>query len=186
LETVEKKTYDLALQAVQLNPDDYLAHWVLGRLYSYMGKHAQSLAEFGRALCINPNDADVLADFADFLVYCGRAEEALKHCQRAIRLNPNCPDWYWWNLGFTYFHLGRYKEALESLEHMTSLDQAGRLLAAVYAHLGRLNEARFEAEEFMKVNPQFSISEWARTEPYTDVKELQLYISGLRKAGLPG
>ena len=185
LESIEQKTLDLALHAVRLDPDDYPAHWVLGRLYSYQGKHTQSLAEFDRALHINPNDANVLADFADFLVYCGRAEEALKHCQRAIRLNPNCPDWYWWNLGFTYFHLGRYEEALESLEHMTSPGQASRLLAAVYAHLGRLDEARSEAEEFLRVNPSFSIKEWARTEPYTDPDELQRYVDGLRKAGLP-
>jgi TolB-like protein/Tfp pilus assembly protein PilF len=185
LEIIERKTRDLALHAVRLDPDDYLAHWVLGRLYSYLGKHTQCLAEFYRALHINPNDANVLADFADFLVYCGRVEEALKHCQRAIRLNPNCPDWYWWNLGFTYFHLGRYEDALESLEHMTSPGQARRLLAAVYAHLGCLDKARSEAEEFLKANPGFSIGEWARTEPYTDPNELQRYVSGLRKAGLP-
>ncbi len=184
-ESIEQKTHDLALHAVRLDPDDYLAHWVLGRLYSYLGKHTQSLAEFNRALHINPNDANVLADFADFLVYCGRTEEALKHCQRAIRLNPNCPDWYWWNLGFTYYHLGRYEDALESLEQMTSPDQARRLLAAVYAHLGRLDEARSEAEEFLKANPSFSIREWARTEPYTDPNELQRYVSGLHQAG-PG
>jgi len=184
-EGMVRETHDLALHALRLDPDDYLAHWVLGLLYSYFGKHAQSLAEFDRALHINPNDANLLADFADYLVYCGRAEEALEHCQRAIRLNPNCPDFYRWNLGFTYFHLGRYEDALVSLEQMTSPDQARRLLAASYAHLGRLNEARSVAEEFMKVNPGFSIREWARTEPYTDPNERQRYVSGLRKAGLP-
>jgi len=184
-ESIERKTHDLALHAVWLDPGDYLAHWVLGRLYSCLGKHTRSLAEFDRALHINPNDANLLADFAEQLVYCGRAEEALKRCQRAIRLNPNCPDWHWWNLGFIYFHLGRYEEALESLEQMTSPDQARRLLAATYAHLGRAEEARAEAEEFMKINPSFSISAWARTEPYSDPNELQRYVSGLCKAGLP-
>jgi TolB-like protein/Tfp pilus assembly protein PilF len=184
-ESIERRAHDLAQRAVQLAPDDYPGHWVLGLLYSYSGKHAQSLAEFGRALHINPNDANLLAEFAEFLVYNERTEDALEHCQRAIRLNPNCPDWYWWNLGFTYYHLGRYEDALASLEHMTSPGQARRLLAAVYAHLGRLDKARSAAEEFLKANPGFSIGEWARTEPYTDPNELQRYVSGLRKAGLP-
>ncbi len=48
-----------------------------------------------------------------------------------------------------------------------------------------LEEARSEAEEFMKVAPSFSIKEWARTEPYTDPNELQRYVDGMRKAGLP-
>ncbi len=68
---------------------------------------------------------------------------------------------------------------------MTSPDRSRRLLAAAYAHLGRLDEARDEAEEFMKVVPNFSIKEWARTELYTDPNELQRYVNGLRKAGLP-
>ncbi len=170
---------------MRLDPDDYRAHWVLGRLYIHQGKHTQSLAEFERALRINPNDANLLALSSDALIYCGRVEEALERCQRALRLNPNCPDWYWWQLGFSYFHLGRYEDALEALERMTSPDAARWLLAATYAHLGRLEEACSEAQEFLKAVPNFSIKEWARTELYTDPNELQRYVNGLRKAGLP-
>ncbi len=184
-ESIEQKTLDLALHAVQLDPIDYRAHWVLGRLYNSQGKHTQSLAEFDRALRINPNDANLLAVSVDNLVYGGRMEEALERCQHAIRLNPNCPDWYWWQLGFCHFHLGRYEDALEALGRIIALDQSRRLLAATYAHLGRLEEARSEAEEFMKVAPSFSIKEWARTEPYTDPNELQRYVDGMHKAGLP-
>ncbi len=183
-ESIEQKVLDLALHALRLDPDDYRAHWVLGSLYIHQGKHAQSLAEFDRALRINPNDANLLAFSSETLVYTGRAEEATDRCKRAILLNPNA-DWYWWQLGFSYFHLGRYEDALEALERMTSPDQARRVLAATYAHLGRLEEAHSAAEEFMKVVPNFSIKEWARTEPYTDPNELQRYVNGLRKAGLP-
>ncbi len=184
-ESMEQKVLDLAFHALRLDPDDYRAHMTLGCLYSYQGKHAKGRAEIDRALRINPNDANVLAVSASALVYCERVDEALERCQRAIRLNPNAPDWYWWTLGFSYFHLGRYEEALEALERITALGQARRILAATYAHLGRLDEARHEAEEFMKVVPNFSIKEWARTEPYTDPSELQRYVTGLRKAGLP-
>ena len=184
-ESMEQKVLDLAFHALRLDPDDYRAHMTLGRLYSYQGKHAKGRAEFDRALRINPNDTNLLAISADALVYCERVDEALERCQRAIRLNPNAPDWYWQTLGFTYFHLGRYEEALEALERITALGQARRILAATYAHLGRLDEARHEAEEFMKVVPNFSIKEWARTEPYTDPNELQRYVDGMRKAGLP-
>ncbi len=185
LENVRRKTRDLANCALQLDPGEYLAHWVLGRLYGQMGRRAQSLAAFERALLINPNDANVLADFADFLVYCDRKEEALGHCQRAIRLNPICPDWFWWHLGFTYFHLGRYQDALHSLERMVSPGQAHRLLAAVFAQLGRLGEAHDAAARFLSANPGFSIDAWASTQPYMNPKELQRYVDGMRKAGLP-
>ena len=184
-ESIERKVLDLALHSVRLDPDDYRAHWVLGRLYVHQGKHAQGLAEFDRALRINPNDANLLANSGRALVYAGRAEEAVDRCKRAIQLNPNCPDWYWWQLGFSYFHLGRYEDALEAHERMTAPDQSHRLLAATYAHLGQLDEARHKAEEFMKLVPNFSIREWAKTESYTDPSELERYVDGLRKAGLP-
>ena len=150
-ESIEQKALDLALHSVRLDPKDYRAHWVLGGLYLYQRKHARSMAEFDRALRINPNDANLLANSADSLIYCRRTEEAVERCERAIHLNPNCPDWYWWTLGHAFFHLGRYEDVLEALERMTSPDQSRRLLAAAYAHLGRLDEARYEAEEFMKV-----------------------------------
>lgn len=184
-ESIEKKTFNLALRSVKLDPNDYLGHWVLGRLYSYQGKHTQSLAEFDRALHINPNDANLLAVYSEHLVYWERLEEALECCQRAIRLNPNCPDWYWRELGFIYFHLRRYEDALESLQRMTSFDQSFRLFSAVYAYLNRIDEARSAAKELLKSTPDFSINKWARTEPYVNPDELELYVSGLRKAGLP-
>ena len=184
-EAIEQKTLDLAHRALQLDPDDYRAHWVLGRLYCYQRKHAQSRAEFDRALRINPNDANLLAVSAEHLVYTGHVDEALERCQRAVRLNPNCPDWYWWQLGFCHFHLGRYEDALEVLGRIIRLDESRRLLAATYAHLGRLDHAQNEAEEFLKVFPHFSIKEWARTEPYTDPNELQRFVDGMRMAGLP-
>jgi adenylate cyclase len=184
-EDIRQKALDLALHSVRLDQNDYRAHWVLGFLYSHEGKHAQGLAQFDRALSINPNDANVLVWSSEVLVYWGRMEDAMERCQRAMRLNPNCPDFYFWMLGFSYFHLGRYEEALAALERMTAPGYARRLLVATYAHLDRLEEARSEAEEYMKVDPDFSITTWAKTEHYTDPTERQRYVDGLRKAGLP-
>ncbi len=98
---IHQKARDLALRAIRLDQNDYRAHWVLGFLYSHMGKHSQSLAQFDRALSINPNDANVLVWSAEVLIYWGRPEEALDRCNRASRLNPNCPDFYYWLIGFS-------------------------------------------------------------------------------------
>jgi TolB-like protein/Flp pilus assembly protein TadD len=184
-ESIEQRALDLALHAVRLDPDDYLGHWVLGQLYSFQGKHTQSQAQFERALRINPNDANLLVVSSEHLVYCDRAEQAYERCQRAIRLNPNCPDIYWWHLGFAQFHLGQYDEALEALEQMTALDQARRLLTAVYVHLDQPAKAHAEAHRFMQANPGFSVRNWARTEPYINPLERKRYVNALLKGGLP-
>jgi adenylate cyclase len=184
-ESIEQQVLDLGLRSVRLDPDDYRAHWVLGALYTHQAKHALGLSEYDRAIRINSNDANLLAFSVDILIYCGRVQEAMQGCHRALRLDPNPPDWFWWQLGLCHFHLGEYDNALEAFGHMIALDAPRRLLAATYAHLDRLEEAHYEARQYMKVFPDFSIREWARTEPYVDPKELQRYVDGMRKAGLP-
>jgi adenylate cyclase len=184
-ERIHHTVRKLALEAIRLDRNDYRAHWVLGFLHTHMGKHSQAIAQFDRALSINPNDANVLVWSAEVLIYWGRPAEALERCERAMRLNPSCPDFYYWLLGFSCFHLGRYEEASDALERMTSPQFARRLLAATYALQGRLEEAKAEAAEYLKSDPDFSIEQWAMTEHYSDPKELQRYVEGLRKAGFP-
>ena len=184
-ESIRSTAHDLAQAALRIDPRDFRAHWVLGGLNLHDGKHKHSLAEFEKALLINPNDANLLAWSAEVLVYAGQEEDALARCKRAIHLNPNCPDWYHWIMGSAYFHLGRYDDALTTLDRMSATEHAGRLKAATYALLGRLEEARQEAAAFMQIVPGFSISRWARTEHYVKPGELQRYIDGQRKAGLP-
>ncbi|MXN64453.1 tetratricopeptide repeat protein [Stappia sp. GBMRC 2046] len=182
---IHDQVRDLALHAIRLDQNDYRAHWVLGFLNTHMGKHAQGLACFDRALSINPNDANVLVWSSEVLIYWGRPEEALERCERALRLNPNCPDFYYWLRGFACFHLGRYEDALSDLERMIEPQYARRLLAATYAHLGRLEEAKAEAAQYMKIDPEFSISEWSKTEYYKVPEELRRFVDGLEKAGFP-
>ncbi len=60
-----------------------------------------------------------------------------------------------------------------------------RFLAASLAQLGRMEEARREAEYFMISNPHFTISFWAKTQPGRDQAMLAHFVEGYRKAGLP-
>ena len=68
---------------------------------------------------------------------------------------------------------------------MSAIDYAGRLKASVFVHLGRMKEARHEAEQFIKLVPTFSILKWAETEHYADPAKLERHIKVLRQAGLP-
>jgi len=175
----------LALKALHLDKDEFRAHWVLGGIYLHDGNHAQSIAEFDKALQINPNDANLLSWSAEALVYGGQLDEAVERCNRAIKINPNCPDWYHWIKASSLFHQGNYDQALASLNRMSAPGYAGKLKAAVYAYLGDEEKARTEANAFMKLVPTFSIENWARTEHYANPTELERYVEGQRKAGLP-
>jgi hypothetical protein len=60
-----------------------------------------------------------------------------------------------------------------------------RTLAASLARLGRLDDARQEAELFMLSNPDFTISHWAETHPFRNVEAALHFVEGYRQAGLP-
>jgi len=182
---VQGEVSNLALEALRLDENEYRAHTVLGFLYSQQGRYSQSVTHFDRALSINPNDANVMVWSAEVLVYRGRAADARVRCEHAIRLNPKCPDFYFWLLGFAQFHLGQYGEAADTLERMTAPRYARRLLAATYAYLGRTDDARAEAQKYLEIDPEFSISAWAASENYADPSERERYADGLRKSGLP-
>jgi hypothetical protein len=50
--------------------------------------------------------------------------------------------------------------------------------------MGREKEARAEAAEVLRINPNFSVDYFAKTLPYKDQKVTNNLIDALRKAGL--
>ena len=74
---------------------------------------------------------------------------------------------------------------METLRQMSPLGDARRILAASLAQLGRMDEARAEAEKFLRENPTFSASYWASTQPHLYDKDRQHLVEGYIKAGLP-
>ena len=59
------------------------------------------------------------------------------------------------------------------------------LLAAAYAQLGRMEEAKAEAAEALRMSPGFSVQRIAQRTPLKDPAVLARLVDGMRKAGLP-
>jgi adenylate cyclase len=175
---------ELTRKALVLAGPSSTSHRDLGFVCLHERQFGQAKTHFERALALNPNDADLLADVAEFSCYLGGAKEAIELLKKAMRLNPNYPDWYSWSLAFALFTARQYEEALRVLEK--TLDtQSRRLLSVTYAQAGRLGQARAAAKEYLAVHPHFSIKRWAELEPYEIHADFWHYVQGLRKAGLP-
>ena len=86
------KTLKLALEmastAVRLDPNDYQAQWALGWACLYNRQYEKAMAIYLRARELNPNDAELLAEMANFLIYIGQPKQAIDQVKEAIRLNP--------------------------------------------------------------------------------------------------
>jgi adenylate cyclase len=83
----------------------------------------------------------------------------------------------------------RYAEAVPPLREGASRSPNIRIiplwLAACYAQLGQLAEARVEAAEVLRIEPGFTIEKWRCTEVYKSPEDAEHLFDGLRKAGLP-
>jgi adenylate cyclase len=58
------------------------------------------------------------------------------------------------------------------------------MLAAVHSELGQAAEARAEAAEVLRLNPQFSLEVHRQRMPIKDPAVLERHLAALRKAGL--
>jgi tetratricopeptide (TPR) repeat protein len=176
---------DLAQRAVQLDRLDARGFAELGFANLYKKLHDESLAEYARAMALNPNDADIIAEYADSLVYAGQPKKSVELLERAMRLNPYYPDWYLWYMADAYNALARPQDVISTVQRMQNQAEGRRLLAANFAHLGMVEQAKAQASEVMRLHPGFTISRWRHRPPYRDKAILERYIEGLQKAGLP-
>jgi tetratricopeptide (TPR) repeat protein len=87
-----------------------------------------------------------------------------------------------------YCHTGQYEEAIAAGKKAVDLGPnnmvARAFLAVAYSLSGKEEEASIEAKEVMRINPKFSLDEWAKTMPYKNKTDKDLIIGALRKAGL--
>lgn len=177
---------EAAIKAVALDNADYHTHQTLGWVYLYEKRFADAMAEFEEGLALNPSDAKSLAEDGYALIYLGEMDKAVEQVQKAMRHDPFHPDWYFDALGWAYYFLGRYEEALRTTSRIAS-PTAGqhRLLAAIYARLGEREKARLHAAKVLEAEPGFKVSIFAESMPFRDPGVLQDYLGGLKEAGLP-
>ena len=174
-----------AERAVSLDPGNADGYFVRGYALTYNGNLPAGREQFELALKSNPNHADAWLFLADLEVFDGHSGAALRAVDMALQLNPYPHPIYYWLMGFALYAAHRYEDAANALQHTGRETGAQRILAAALAQLGRHEEAREVAVRFMNTFPQFTTRSWAKTQPFRNPDDLQHFINGYVKAGLP-
>jgi len=177
----------LTEKSVVLDPNDEACHGHLGGVL--MHRHAHELAEhhFQKALDLNPNKPSALTSLGELYGYLGKPDEAVEYFKAARTLDPFFePSWYWRMLGIVFFVAQRYDEAITSFKKSPHIPfWAHSYLAACYAHMDRMEEAKSHAAEALRLEPNFSVIHSAAKDPFKRDADRQRLIEGMRKAGLP-
>jgi len=177
----------LAQKALALDDSNLSALSVLSFDDSLQGRYDQAVKDAERVLDINPNDAQAYVWLAVGLNGEGKSQEAILAAQKAIRLDPSQQDFYVAQIGFAYLNMGRYQQAVPFLERYLRTyrnDWFHHLhLSIAYSELGRDSDARAQAEEVIRIIPQYRLLPPEKT-PVKDLALAKRWDADLRKAGL--
>jgi len=152
------RRYDDAIRAAEAsiahNPNDAEGYNALGTILHYVGRSAEALPCFERAMALDPLCPGMWLHFQGQAYYqLQRYVEAEAVLKRRIFRTPET-------------------------------DASRVLLAATYGQMGRLNEAREQWREALSVNPNYSLEHRRKVLPYKSPADFEAVVDGLRKAGL--
>ena len=131
--------------AINRDPGDSLAHYVLATALSANDQEKDALAEYRKAVELTPTNPTFLNHLAVSLALNGDAEGAVEQLQRAIAIDPGSVE-YRFNLAYVLESAGRFAEAIPPLETAVKISK-GRdwrclaELAKVYDKTGRAADA---------------------------------------------
>jgi tetratricopeptide (TPR) repeat protein len=179
---------ELGEKALVLDESEAGVHANLGYLYAMTRQFDKAVVYAERALALDPNSSEVLLFAASVIAWSGRPKEAIPLYHKSIRLNPFAPGTYFTALSLAYRLAGQYDQAVEQAKKAVEREPKNGLahLALVSGCIfsGREEEAHAAAAEVLKINPDFSLEEYAKALPFKDRYQVDCAIDGLRKAGL--
>lgn len=177
---------DKALQLDDSIPQVYVTRSIL---YLSQRKHQAAIEAAMRTTEVFPDYPDGYAVLAFILSYSGQYEQALEALHRAKQLNIQVTGVYYGVEGRILFLMGRYNDALASLEKSIELnpgfDRTHLTLAAVLVRLGRLDDAAWSVEEALAITPEITLTKERKEANYLHEADLKNFLDALRDAGVP-
>jgi tetratricopeptide (TPR) repeat protein len=156
-----KTAQQIAQRAIAIDPRVPLSYFVTGLVFREQKEYVKALVEAEKAISYEPNYANAHVLLATLLYYAGRPEESVERLRKAMRLNPHHPFNYTFHLGQAYYTLRRYEVAVATFQKgIASNPESERLhvwLAASLAQAGRLEDAAWEVDQILVLNPEFNL-----------------------------
>jgi AraC-like DNA-binding protein/tetratricopeptide (TPR) repeat protein len=184
------RALQFAAKAASLAGNDATVLAILGTTYNAVHDLRTAEVLVGRALAVDGGSAWAWGRSAWIDSYLGRAEIAAERFKIALELAPDDPlaPSLHVGLGFAYFNLRKYPEAVRWLERavakLPSPGWAHRLLTPSYAHLGFHDKAAQSASALRREYPGITINQVMSALPMTETT-LQQIAEGLESVGLP-
>ncbi len=178
-------------EAVALDEKDAMGHAVLARVYAMRREHDLAIEEAEIAIDLNPSLAQAYFGLGFALTFSGRMEEAVTQLEKATRLSPHDPNLWSFVVvrGWAHILMRQFEDAAfwsrKAVRMPNTQFWTQVTLASALGHLGRSEEAQRTVADLYRVKPDFSLALVADILPFAENGHQELFLDGLRKAGLP-
>jgi adenylate cyclase len=183
------RAIELSEKAIQLDASENMAHRVRGFLALQKKDYEKAIAEARRAIELAPNAVQAQMILGYILYSAGRTEEAIPILEKAVALNPIPSPRALSHLGIAYRKARQYEEAVAVCRKLIQIKPdyiyPHITLAATFAEIDKLEEAKVEVKEVLRINPKYTVKLVPRSFPWKDQTELDRLADSLREAGLP-
>jgi adenylate cyclase len=183
-EISRNKARNLARQALEVGQNDPHILAIAAFVLAYFGEDVGAMIGLvDRALTLNPSYAMGWSFSGLLRIFAGQPDLAIEHIETSLRLSPReRMGTHLCSIGTAYFLKREFDEAaaklLLSIQEHPGFPPAYRYLAACYAHMGRLDEARGIVERLRAITPLVVPSDLL----FRDPEHRELFLSGLRLA----
>jgi TolB-like protein/Tfp pilus assembly protein PilF len=182
----------IARKGVELDEQDALVRFMYGRALLAQKAYGDALAELELAVDLNPTLAAVYCGLGDSLAYEGRFSEAIPHFEKAINLSPCDPQrWAFYSYrALAHLFARQFELAAEWAQRATRIPNShywpfAHRVAAL-GHLQQPEASQVALVELLQRKPEFSCGLARKRLFYVkDPVHIDIYVDGLRKAGVP-
>ena len=191
-QTILEAALSSAKRAVACDDRDALCHFALGRAYSLRREPTEAIAELETAIDLNPSFAQAYFGLGFTLTNIGRQAEAISLLKKAASLSPyDSHLWTFLNMtALAHFRLGELEKAEEYIRKSVRQPNATywpfATMTALLGASGKIEEAHTAADALLDKKPNYTCR-FAREDFFFTEhdKFVDVYVEGLRKAGLP-
>lgn len=178
--------------ALNIDSNNALALSVKGIVQGYVQKQfGEALNSYEMALAANPNEPLAWIGMATLNTWSGHLTEAMHCAESALALSPIDPmKYYFDSLASTAMLAGgNYEQAIllahRSLRANRLFSSTGKTLVLALVMVGRLDDAREQADKLLKLEPGFSVTGFRHKSPMYRSARGEEFAVAYESAGIP-
>lgn len=183
-------------QALDRNPQLFIAHYAKGFLCRTRGQHQAALDAFDETIRYAPEFARAYAQKGEELVYLGRPDEGIAEVERALGISPDSSvrGYFYWVTGRARFFMKQDAESIPwlqaSVRNWPNVWYNRLYLVSAHAHFGRRAAASRVLQAFNRQFFGYTLARVIENEGATPdehpfvVAGRERFHEGLRLAGM--